>query len=530
MRLRLRVVVAISAMVAAMALISGVLLTAARIVRTGIASDVAAVTGLAALVATVFLAAIAAAAIQSLAKRIATIDERLAGIAQTEVGVLKSALAACASAEVTATAASRMTDDAEDDTIARLSSACNTVSSELATTSADIARLAETMGETFETIAVAEREVDQARHLLAATAAESSVAVELIVESIAHGVADAQKQSAGAYANRIATDELGGTAAMIAQGAADQAVSVHAASEAVRALDTEIVAVTKLATRLSRAVGLADDQSIESARAVKDAATALARIGSDSANVAATLNALESRSATVVHIVDTIEEIADQTNLLALNAAIEAARAGQYGRGFAVVADEVRKLAERSAKSTREIAIILSDIRRETLHAASAMRDSVVVMENGLALSEGAAMSLGHVTNAISSAKMIAENFAARSASMREASAEVTSGMVDIAAVVEENAAAAAQMRATTDVLASTFRPFAESADEQQRTALTVAASADELRTLIGHLADSTGVIDAGRNRLGGLLEHRNAVAEPELVAAPFPETAGAIS
>ena len=85
-------------------------------------------------------------------------------------------------------------------------------------------------------------------------------------------------------------------------------------------------------------------------------------------------------------------------------------------------------------------------------------------------------------------------------------------------------------MRATTDVVASTFRPFAESADEQHRTALTVAASADELRTLIGHLADSTGVIDAGRNRLGGLLEHRNAAAEPELVAAPFPEPAGAIS
>jgi methyl-accepting chemotaxis protein len=66
---------------------------------------------------------------------------------------------------------------------------------------------------------------------------------------------------------------------------------------------------------------------------------------------------------------------------LALNAAIEAARAGEAGRGFAVVADEVRKLAERTQKSTSEIALIISSLQSESSTASKEMtsaRESVV--------------------------------------------------------------------------------------------------------------------------------------------------------
>jgi len=68
------------------------------------------------------------------------------------------------------------------------------------------------------------------------------------------------------------------------------------------------------------------------------------------------INAVSNKMTDIIEIIDSIS---DQINLLSLNATIEAARAGESGRGFAVVADEISKLAEETARSLKDIDLLI---------------------------------------------------------------------------------------------------------------------------------------------------------------------------
>ncbi len=145
--------------------------------------------------------------------------------------------------------------------------------------------------------------------------------------------------------------------------------------ESFVALQTsQVEAATSLREEKKHAVEAAS-VSVNNREAVLKIASSLEALSGDTLRTSKNVQGLTERAAQIGSIVQMIKEIADQTNLLSLNAAIEAARAGEQGRGFAVVADEVRKLAERTAKATSEISIIVTAIQDETHHARTQMEE-----------------------------------------------------------------------------------------------------------------------------------------------------------
>jgi methyl-accepting chemotaxis protein len=172
-------------------------------------------------------------------------------------------------------------------------------------------------------------------------------------------------------------------------------------------------------------------------------------IGQSTSNV----SELTESSAQIGGIIQVIKEIAQQTNLLALNAAIEAARAGEQGRGFAIVADEVRKLAERSAKATEDISLLILQIQAHVSTTVDAMQQANSEASESLQLAneaESALHRIGDGSQAVSNTVVaISDALSEQDSAIRLVAVNVEK----IAQMTELNSKAAASNTATANEL-----------------------------------------------------------------------------
>lgn len=170
-------------------------------------------------------------------------------------------------------------------------------------------------------------------------------------------------------------------------------------------------------------------------------------------NTAKTIQELGVKSDQIQDIVKSIKEIADQTNLLALNAAIEAARAGEQGRGFAVVADEVRNLAEKTRKSTQEIARMTEEIRESTSLAVAEVEATVDKVRSGAQLATKAGENIVEINEGASRVLSGVEDISASIKEQSQASREIATNVEKVAQMSEMTSTAVNDVAITVQKL-----------------------------------------------------------------------------
>jgi methyl-accepting chemotaxis protein len=260
---------------------------------------------------------------------------------------------------------------------------------------------------------------------------------------------------------RSSSESLAASSQQISRSAGSQSDSASSMAASVEELTVGVDHIAKNAEDADSISRDSDNVAADGSRIVDQVVKDIQFIADTVNESAAAVEALGRQSDQISAIVGTIKEIADQTNLLALNAAIEAARAGESGRGFAVVADEVRKLAERTTKSTQEIADTITQIQDGTAIAVASMKQGVERVAAGVVQAERAGTAIRQVR---AQSQQVVASVVEISSSLREqaaASTEIARNVEQIAQMAEQNNSAASANART----AGELRRLAEGLD-----------------------------------------------------------------
>ncbi|HEX5747097.1 MAG TPA: ABC transporter substrate-binding protein [Archangium sp.] len=243
---------------------------------------------------------------------------------------------------------------------------------------------------------------------------------------------------------------------------------------------------------------------------VNDCVQGMYRVEETVRKAAELVDSLGVRSTQIGRIVDVIQEIADQTNLLALNAAIIAAQAGEQGRPFGVVADEIRGLAERTARSTREIATMVGGIRREVDTTVSLVKEGREQASTGVQLGDRAAEALREIRtitqrtfSAVEATLAETKRLEAQGSTVVEASHRVARRVDDVTRAAMEQSGHGRELVHQTQQMAKLAQEASQKAEGQARTGRDLSSAVVRLSTAIEEIRAAHNVLMRGDAAIG---------------------------
>ena len=380
---------------------------------------------------------------------------------------------------------------------------------ELGATSSEIGRASRTM------ILSAEQQV--------ADVAETSVAsreIHHLVGNVARGVegltVSATESSSSVLEMAASIEAVARNMENLAASVDGISVSIDQMAESIKQIDAGVQALTDTSSSTAASV-LEFDMSIrqieayakESAaisdevrsdaetgrKAVKETIVGIDGIMQSSRVAAEAIASLSDKAHSIGSIVTVIDDIARQTNLLALNASIIAAQTGAHGKGFGVVAAEIKQLAERTTRSTREIAEAITGVQGETSRAVSAIAVAGESIKSGEQLSQQAGNTLGKIVEGVERTAVQMAEIARATREQAKGSEMIRSAMEQVATMANNIADTTRQQRKGSDLIHNEVGRVREFSSMVMRFMREQTMVGESISRMTLHVSESSGRI-----------------------------------
>ncbi|MHB8130271.1 MAG: methyl-accepting chemotaxis protein [Mobilitalea sp.] len=284
----------------------------------------------------------------------------------------------------------------------------------------------------------------------------------------------AQNLTASSQQSAFVSEEISRTVEDIARGASEQASNTESGLSHVTLLGNKIEinhqhmvnlnSTTGQVTNLVRD-GLKDIERLTLLTNENDLATK---------NTFDLMSKMKNSSGQIGDASKIISDMAKQTNLLALNASIEAARAGEAGRGFAVVAEEIQNMADQSAKSTRYIDAIVTELQKNIAQAVDSMNQISITSEKQHKSVSDTIQKYQDISDSMQKSEIAVVELNSSEKDMEIANNGIRIMLQALSTIAEQNAAGTQQAAATME--------------EQTASTLVIADICDRLTELAENL------------------------------------------
>ncbi len=220
---------------------------------------------------------------------------------------------------------------------------------------------------------------------------------------------------------------------------------------------TELLATSRQITDIARRV---TDMALRTAqvtqtghRTVQRGSESAAAMKRDVESLAGHMGSLSQKAERIEAILDIVAELAKQTNILAINATIEAVGAAEGGQRFGVVAEEIRRLADRVGGSTKEVRVLLEDVRGAVGMAAQSTDSGVRAVTAGARQFEDISAAFGDITAEVSTSTEAAKEIGLSTKQQASAIEQVNLAIASAAQSTKESEASSGQTLKTADAL-----------------------------------------------------------------------------